>query len=215
MHLPLSNGTEGQQGGLFLLLLLGLLTIGLIALVLSRPQLARHRMGQSLIFLAFVPLPLASFWSGLQQHVELSKRTEFCVSCHVMRQYGESLLIDDSDYLPAAHYQNRRIPTDHACFTCHTTYTMYGDWSAKLRGLKHTWVNYLGIVPDRPELYGPYQNRECLHCHYGARSFEENEMHIEVRQELSDDETSCLECHDLVHPTDDLCSQPKWTGTAP
>jgi len=210
MNLPLSNGSGADHAALYVLLIVGLITIGLIILVLRRPQLSRHRIGQSVIFLAFLPLPLLVFWGGLQQHVELSKRTEFCVSCHVMRQYGESLLIDDAEHLPAAHYQNRRIPSDQACFTCHTTYTMYGDWSAKLRGLRHIWVNYLGTVPTRPELYGPYQNRECLHCHNGARSFEEDEIHIEEREALANDETSCLECHDLTHSTEDLCSQPKW-----
>jgi nitrate/TMAO reductase-like tetraheme cytochrome c subunit len=210
MNLPLSNGAELGHGGLYVLLVVGLITIGLIVLVLNRPQLSRHRIGQSLIFLAFVPLPLLTFVGGLQQHVEASKRTEFCVSCHVMRPYGESLLIDDSSFLPAAHYQNRRVPSDKACFTCHTTYTMYGDWSAKFRGLRHLYVNYIGTVPTKPELYGPYQNRECLHCHSGARSFEESEMHIEMREELTTDETSCLECHDMTHSTENLCKQPKW-----
>jgi cytochrome c nitrite reductase small subunit len=212
MNLPLSNGAELGHGGLYILLVIGLITIGLIFLVLKRPQLSRHRIGQSLIFLAFVPLPLLTFVGGLQQHVELSKQTEFCVSCHVMRPYGESLLIDDDTYIPAAHYQNRRVPSDKACFTCHTTYTMYGDWSAKFRGLRHLWVNYIGTVPTKPELYGPYQNRECLHCHAGARSFEENEMHSDDREALTNDETSCLDCHDFTHSTENLCEQPKWEG---
>jgi nitrate/TMAO reductase-like tetraheme cytochrome c subunit len=210
MDLPLGLATESNSAPAYALLALGVMIAGLIILVLRRPTLTTHRIGQSLIFLAFLPLPILFFGQGLQRHIELSKRTEFCVSCHVMRPYGESLLIDDQDFLPAAHFQNRRIPADQACFTCHTSYTMYGDWMAKFRGLRHTWVNYLGTVPDQPQLYDPYLNRECMHCHDGARTFEENEMHLDVRAELASDEISCLECHDLIHPTETLCSMPKW-----
>ena len=37
-----------------------------------------------------------------------------------------SLTIDSSDHLAAAHYQNSRVPREQACYTCHTTYTMFG-----------------------------------------------------------------------------------------
>lgn len=195
------------------LIFLAVVTIGLILMILRRPSLTRHRIGQGVILLAFLPMPLLIFWMGTNRHIELSKRTEFCVSCHVMRQYGETLMIDDPDYVPAAHFQNRRIPRDRACFTCHTSYTMYGDLEAKMRGLKHVWVNYLGTIPDELELYEPYRNRECLHCHDGARSFEENDIHVDIRGELETDEISCLECHDMIHPTDEICSLPKWEGT--
>ena len=47
------------------------------------------------------------------------------------------------------HYQNNRIPRDKACFTCHTDYTLFGDAKAKLRGLRHVYVNYLGRSPRR------------------------------------------------------------------
>jgi nitrate/TMAO reductase-like tetraheme cytochrome c subunit len=211
MDFPLAVASESHNAPTYALLAFGLLTIGLIILVVRRPSLTGHRIGQSLIFLAFLPLPGLFFVQGLERHIELSKRTEFCISCHVMRPYGKSLLIDDQDYLPAAHFQNRRIPADEACFTCHTSYTMYGDWMAKFRGLRHTWVNYLGTVPDQPQLYDPYLNRECLHCHVGARSFEENEMHVDVRAELESDEISCLECHDLIHSTETLCAMPTWS----
>ena len=79
--------------------------------------------------------------------------------------------MDDKSYIPAAHFQNNFVPRDHACFTCHTDYTMFGDYKAKWRGVHHVWVQYFGKIP-KPEdikLYTPYNNRECLHCHAGAR----------------------------------------------
>ena len=60
-----------------------------------------------------------------------------------MEAHGKSLYIDDPTYVPAAHFQNNRIPKEQACFTCHTNYTMFGDVYGKIRGLQHIYVYYL------------------------------------------------------------------------
>ena len=173
--------------------------IALIAVVVQRPALLATRGGKILAFLALAVIPGLATAMGLSAHMERSKSTEFCLSCHVMEPYGKSLQLDDATALPASHFQNRRIDREHACFTCHTSYTMFGDVKAKLTGLKHVYVNYLGEVPEKIELYEPYNNRECLHCHAGARSFEESDLHKEMRADLASNTTSCLECHDVVH----------------
>src|SRR5437868_5518941 len=100
-------------------------TLALIALVVLRPSLTAARGGRVLAFLAFLVLPVLVTATGLNLHMEKSKSTEFCLSCHVMAPYGKSLYVDDKDHIPAAHFQNNRIPRDHACFTCHTTYTLF------------------------------------------------------------------------------------------
>lgn len=192
-----------------------LITIALIALLVLRPSLTAARGGRVLAFLAFLVLPALATAMGLSAHLEQSKSTEFCLSCHVMEPYGRSLRVDDASWLPAQHFQNNRVPRDRACFTCHTDYTMFGDTKAKLRGLKHVYVYYLGKIPDKIELYEPYNNRECLHCHAGARSFEENDLHKEVRADLSSNTTSCLECHDAVHNVHELAAKPSWKETEP
>lgn len=176
-----------------------LVAIALVALVVLRPGLTATRGGKILAFLALAVIPGLATAMGLSAHMERSKSTEFCLSCHVMEPYGKSLQLDDPTALPAAHFQNRRIDREHACFTCHTRYTMFGDVKAKLTGLQHVYVNYLGEVPEKIELYEPYNNRECLHCHAGARSFEESDLHKEMRADLGSNTTSCLECHDVVH----------------
>jgi cytochrome c-type protein NapC len=119
--------------------------------------------------------------------------------------YGASLQADQLDWLPASHYQNRRVPREAACYACHTDYTMFGDVSAKLRGARHVWVHYFGDVPPpgEIELYVPYQNRECLHCHGGARAFEESILHADMLAELEGGEVSCLDCHGEVHHVGD------------
>lgn len=192
-----------------------LAALALIALVVRRPALTAARGGRILAFIAFLVLPVLATAVGLSAHVEHSKTTQFCLSCHVMEPYGRSLYVDDSAWLPAQHFQNDRVPRDHACFTCHTDYTLFGDAKAKLRGLRHVWVYYIAGVPDKIELYEPYNNRECLHCHAGARSFEENDLHRDIRAELGSNATSCLECHDMTHQIAELEDQPLWQEVQP
>lgn len=192
-----------------------LVAIALIALVALRPSLTAARGGRILAFLAFLVLPLLATAMGLSAHMEQSKTTEFCLSCHVMEPYGKSLQVDDESWLPAQHFQNNRVPRDKACFTCHTDYTLFGDAKAKLRGLRHVYVNYLGEIPEKIELYEPYNNRECLHCHAGARTFEESDLHKEMRADLGSNATSCLECHDAVHNVHEMEGKPSWKEDKP
>jgi len=192
-----------------------LVTIALIALVVLRPSLMEARGGRVLAFLSLFILPLLVTTLGVAAQVEHSKSTTFCLSCHVMEPYGKSLHVDDSSYVPAQHYQNNRVPRDKACFTCHTDYTMFGDFKSKARGLRHVYVNYIGTIPKQIKLYEPYNNRECLHCHAGARSFEESDLHKEIRADLGMNKTSCLECHDTIHNAHGLANVKIWKEEKP
>lgn len=200
---------------LYAVVALALLAVALIVGLLGRPELFAERTGQGLGLLGFFILPVLVTGLGATGHLEQSKTTDFCLSCHVMEPYGKSLLVDDEGYLAAAHYQNKRIPRERACFTCHTTYTMYGDFKAKLQGLKHLYVYYLGTVPETLELYEPYANRECLSCHGGARSYEEDELHAEIRSELASGDISCLECHEPVHDVANVADLELWREAQP
>lgn len=175
------------------------ITIGLVVALIRHPEAMQTGRGRAVALLGFGVLPLAVSALGFSVHLEQAKSTEFCVSCHVMEPYGKSLWYDDTDALPAQHTQNRRLPDGQECYSCHTTYTMFGGARAKLNGLQHLWVYYSGQTPETLELYAPYQNRECLHCHEGARRFESDEIHAELRGELASNEMSCLECHEVVH----------------
>src|SRR5437899_1339665 len=100
-------------------------TIVLIVAVIAVPGLIRTPGGKALAFLAFFVFPTVGGVAGLDQHMEQSKTTQFCLSCHIMEPYGRSLNVDDATWIPAAHFQNNRVPRENACFTCHTNYTMY------------------------------------------------------------------------------------------
>lgn len=200
----MTNTTEALGAG-------ALVTAAMIALVVARPRVLQRTAGRGLAFVAFFVLPLLVTWGGAASHLQGATSTGFCLSCHEMEPYGRSLHIDDKEHLPAVHWQNRLVPRDRACFTCHTEYTLFGGARSKLRGLKHVYVHYLGTPPAEIKLYEPYSNRECLHCHEGARRFEELDAHREQAEGIRAGTLSCLECHEAVHATDELSDLPSWS----
>ena len=120
-----------------------------------------------------------------------------------------------------AHFQNHRVPPDEACYTCHTNYAMFGGIRAKLGGLKHIYVYYLGTppAPENIKLYEPYNNRECLHCHEGARSFEAGAVHNadpDLLPAVKANKISCISsgCHEVVHNVQDSEAERECTGAA-
>ena len=202
-----------------LILLLIAVTAVLIGVLVFRPGLTSSRGGKILAFFVLFLLPLICVGMGTTYHIDRSKGTEFCLSCHEMEPYGKSLMLDDPAHLAAAHFQNHRVPADEACYTCHTNYAMFGGFRAKMHGLKHIYVHYLGTppAPEAIRLYDPYNNRECLHCHQGARSFEQGAVHIadpELLPAVKANKTSCLSsgCHEVVHNVGSLKDVKLWKG---
>ena len=194
-----------------------LVAIILAGLVAVRPSIiTNNRSGKILAFVSIFLFPVLAGSMGADEHVERSKTTEFCTSCHVMEKYGKSLHVDDASYLPAAHFQNNRVPRDKACYTCHTDYTLYGGFRSKLRGLRHLQVQYLGTIPEKIALYNAYNNRECLHCHGGARTFEEGATHNLEEGRLNlikSNDLSCMStgCHEVAHKVESLKDVKFWT----
>ncbi len=200
-----------------LLLSLILFSAVLVSVLVALPGITASRGGKVLAFLVLFVLPLLCMAIGVSSEVERSKSTSFCLSCHVMEPYGRSLKVDDPSYLAAAHFQNHRVPADQACYTCHANYAMFGGVRAKMHGLRHVYVQYLGKLPQQIHLYEPYNNRECLHCHSGARSFEEGAMHNadpDLLPAVKANKMSCLSsgCHDVVHNISNLNNAKFWKG---
>ena len=188
----------------------------LLLLVLAmRPAVTRTTGGKILAFVGIFLLPSLALTLGFGAHLDHAKKREFCLSCHTMHPYGKSLLVDDEEFVPAMHYQNNWVPREKACYTCHTTYAMFGDAHSKIRGLRHLVAFYSGSVPDTLHLYEPYNNRECLHCHGGAREFEEESAHHEADTTMAamkSNRLSCLTsgCHDVAHNVDELDEVDFW-----
>lgn len=155
-------------------------------------------------------LPLLSTAGGLATGFKASSSTEFCLSCHEMTDYGASLFVDNRASLAAIHYQSRLIERSSTCYECHQNYAMFGDFKTKFDGLKHVWVHYLGEAPSPLELYQPYPNSNCLHCHADARSYLESRGHAKVLKELASNERSCLDCHRVAHDFEALEAHRFW-----
>ncbi len=197
-------------------LVLAGITVILIVLLIARPEITLARGGKIVAFLGLFIFPVFTGVLGFENHVERSKQTSFCLSCHVMADYGRSLHVDNPDYIPAAHFQNNRVPRDEACYTCHTDYTLYtGGIKAKMRGLHHLYAQYISRPHQPIKLYTPYNNRECLHCHLGSRKFEEGAVHTADPQTMVDiksNKLSCVSsgCHNTVHNVGELDKVKYW-----
>lgn len=198
------------------LLLLNALLIGVFVV---RPAITVTRGGKIMAFLVLLLLPILCGAMGISSELERSKTTKFCLSCHIMEPYGQSLRVDDPSYLAAAHFQNHRVPADSACYTCHTNYAMFGSVKAKMAGLRHIYIYYLTTppAPENIKLHEPYNNRECLHCHLGARSFEEGAVHNadpDLLPGVKANKLSCISsgCHEVAHNVATLNKVKMWKG---
>lgn len=194
------------------LLLAGLAaaSVVLILVLLRRPALSGAPGARAVGFVAFVALPGLAFLGGVSRHYEQAQTTTWCLSCHGMAAWGESLEIDHPAFLPAAHVQNGRIPAERACFTCHANYTMFGGFDDKARGALHVWRAVTGTVSDPVRLYRPFGNGTCLECHRGGRSYLESPPHAPFLADLESGARTCLMCHNLVHEVDTLDRYERW-----
>ena len=174
--------------------------IGIVALLFfGAGALAGHTVGRLVLLVGLLALPLLLSAANFSYGVHQSSRTQFCLSCHEMLDNGKSLFVDSKQALAAFHYQNRLVDRDTVCYSCHKDYAMFGDIKAKLNGLRHVWAHYVAGVPKKIELYQPYPNSNCLHCHDDARSFVEGVAHKPVLAALSKGSMSCLGCHRIAH----------------
>jgi cytochrome c-type protein NapC len=203
-------------------IVLAIAAIGLTVVIALCPGMTRQPGGKILALFFFFILPVAVGLLESSFHLERSKQIQFCLSCHVMSDYGRSFYRADLSYLPVAHFQNHLVSPETPCYTCHTDYTMYGDIRAKWRGLRHVYVQYLGKVPQPSEitLYRPYDNQNCLYCHEGARSFDEGVVHTAdpaILSAIKSNKLSCLSsgCHDSIHNVATLDRAKFWTPPKP
>ena len=69
-----------------------------------------------------------------------------------------------------------------------------------MQGLHHAWVEYFGTPMNPIHLCQPFKNQTCLHCHAGARSFEDDPTHSAMMSLLVNGQLSCVSsgCHGLI-----------------
>ncbi len=177
-------------------------------------KLLRERWGRLALLVGAGVVPLFATAGGLGVGYRESSRTRFRLQCHEMKPYGVSLFADSLAALPAVHYQSRLIDRDTSCYACHSDYAMFGDVKTKLNGLRHVWAHYVGDIVDPIELYQPYPNSNCLHCHDDARSYLEASGHQNIAAELRAGTLSCLKCHQVAHDFESVQAGHLWQAEA-
>ena len=203
----------GQIG---VLVILVVLTIILAGVFLVRPSFTAGATGKILAFVGLCILPTLCIGTGMSFHMQRSQQTAYCISCHSMETHGQSLYVLNASYIPAQHFQNHLVPPNQACYTCHTDYTMYGPLKDKLKGLRYLYMEYVSTPPKTIHLDGQYSNLQCLHCHTGMRSFDENPTHTAIMGSLKTNQISCISCHNMIHNASEVGHLKMWVdGDAP
>jgi nitrate/TMAO reductase-like tetraheme cytochrome c subunit len=153
------------------------------------------------LFTFLVMFALPGVWLlGMFAYADTSMRTtSFCLSCHEMRPYGESLTVNGVETLAAAHYRGGRSDRDKACYVCHTKPGLLGYVDAKLRGLHDVRVHYVGSIPETLSIRGGYDVGICLGCHGETENFREQPLHASVMAGIEASDVSCLQCHAPAH----------------
>jgi cytochrome c-type protein NapC len=191
------------------------LSIVLASIFLVRPALTIGAAWKMLAFIGLCVLPAMCIVAGMNTHMQRSEQTKFCISCHAMTPYGQSLYIDDPKHIPAQHFQNHRVPADMACYSCHADYTIYGPLKDKLAGLTRIYMQYVGKPSNPITIPGGFKNAQCLHCHSGARSFEEYPIHAALMDSLTSNQMSCISsgCHETAHDVANLSHEKFWKAS--
>ena len=177
--------------------------------LLKRPPFVRGTMAW--LFLGLGVFPIAAAVGGNVQGFETSKTTEFCASCHVMAPWIADANADvkaEGASLAAFHSRNDLFG-DESCYACHADYGMYGTVLTKLEGTKHLrlyfskWRNAsVEQAVDKIELYHPFRNETCLHCHSTELpGWNDEPEHGAVAEEVRSGATSCVSagCHGPAH----------------
>ena len=174
----------------------------------ARPSvLARSTVLALLLGIGVLPIFVAGV--GNVKGFEASKTVEFCSGCHVMQGHVADVLDDESTSLASLHARNELLG-DEACYECHADYSMYGTVLTKVQGTRHLWAYYTGgyrglSLEDalkKIEIYEPYPNSNCMHCHSTMLpGWNDEPEHGAVVEDVRSGATSCISsgCHEPAH----------------
>lgn len=157
--------------------------------------------GKVIMLVGVVLLPMFSVSTGMVLVFIRAESVEFCASCHhVMRAYADDMTGPEGSGLAAVHFANRYIPGDQ-CYTCHTSYGLFGTVKAKIHGIGEVYRYYTRTYSQPIEMWQPYSNKDCLKCHADSRKWLSFDAHTDedMREKLFDDRVSCMSCHNSGH----------------
>jgi cytochrome c nitrite reductase small subunit len=160
-----------------------------------------------LLIAGAVAFPLLITGVGTILVFERAERVEFCASCHVtMKVFVDDMKNPKSDSLAALHFKNRYIPDDQ-CYSCHTSYGLFGTVEAKKEGLNDVYKYYTRTFHLPIKLRHPYPNNDCLKCHAGSAKWLAS--HEDYKDALFSGQATCMQCHADSNPAHILAQNSK------
>jgi len=152
----------------------------------------------SIVFLGLV-FPILLTLVTIPVSFHRAKSVQFCSSCHTMTPFVNSLKQPEKEGLSAKHYQRGWVH-QNACATCHADYGFLGPLDSKVRGFRHLLAYYVSPEKkEKPKLYQPFPNQNCLHCHGDLERFQTNPPHLDMMAQIRSGDVSCLMCHAPAH----------------
>lgn len=180
----------------------------LIWFLVRRPALSWST--KVLLLFGMAVFPIATATTGNVVGYEQTKTRSFCGGCHVMEPFTDDAADPTSLTLAARHSRSPSFG-EESCYMCHADYGMFGAVTTKLNGLKHVYHYYtsyrslsLAEALPRIELYAPFPNQSCMHCHSTrVPSWEHVPDHAALTDDVRSGEVSCASpgCHGPIHPT--------------
>ncbi len=182
-------------------LLVALAIIGIVVVIYSLLKYKGAAVGPlswGLLVAGTVASPLLITSVGTILVFERAERVEFCASCHLtMKSFVDDMKDPKSNSLAALHFRNRYIP-DNQCYSCHTSYGLFGTVEAKKEGLTDTYRYYTRTFHLPIKMRHPYPNHDCLKCHAGSAKWLAS--HEDYKDALFSGEATCMQCHADSNP---------------
>ncbi|WP_088280781.1 NapC/NirT family cytochrome c [Ideonella sp. A 288] len=148
-----------------------------------------------------------ALWGGFQGALAATNTSEFCISCHEMKDTVYA------DYIKTPHFKNAS-GVRAECADCHVPRELGPKLMRKLMAANDLYHHLLGTIdtPEKFEARRPVltervwsymkatDSRECRHCHsYEAMDFhKQTERGREKMQESQKKGETCIECHQGV-----------------
>lgn len=156
-----------------------------------------------LLFYAVIFFAGAVFAGLFNAGLELTNRTEFCVSCHAMQT--------NLDELTETLHWKSKSGVHAGCADCHVPKDFPGKMRAKVMAAKDVFHQIIGTI-DTPEKYEAYRltmaqavwdkmkasdSKECKSCHSFAHMdfSEQGRFARKKHQNAPDRGQTCIDCH--------------------
>ncbi len=185
-----------------------LVTLAIVGIVGVTYSLLKYKGGTAralpwaFLIAGTAALPLLITSTGTILVFDRAERVEFCASCHLtMKPFVDDMQDPKSNSLAALHFKNRYIPDDQ-CYSCHTSYGLFGTIQAKREGMNDVYRYYTRTFHLPIKLRHPYPNNDCLKCHAGSAKWIAS--HEDYKDALFSGEATCMQCHADSNPAHNI-----------